>query len=202
MNDDTKQAAIRTAAETIMTAFSPLRMDGESIEDAAIRCISQYRRDSSSEETRRQCRAFFDIHSRHFIGFKDAGEQAFAIVRSFSPSCRDKARAMLESRPERIPAIYRQFMGDALYFAYRQDNRERKDCAPMSQTIFHGVEITDRAGKLDFIMTPDRASALTLARQLYRKEEARANRWTCFFASYTKRGTYSRLDGYELIPQA
>ena len=77
-----------------------------------------------------------------------------------------------------------------------------KRLAAMNQTIFHGVEITDHAGRLDFIITPDRAAALTLARQLYQKEEARANRWTCFFATYTKCGTFSRLDGYELIPQS
>lgn len=72
----------------------------------------------------------------------------------------------------------------------------------MNPTILHGVEITDRAGKLDYILTPDKTAALTLARELYRKQEARANRWTCFYASYTKQGSYCHLDRYELIPNA
>lgn len=72
----------------------------------------------------------------------------------------------------------------------------------MKATIYHGVQITDRAGLLDFIVTKDKPAALALARSLYRKQEAKENCWTCFYASYTKRGTYSHLDRYELIPQA
>lgn len=120
MNDYTKQAAIRTAAESIFTALSPLRMDGESPEETAIRCIRRYRGDNSNANTRRQCRAFFDIFSRHFIGFKDAEEQKAAIIRNYPPSCRDKARAELEVCPELIQAFYRVFMGEALFLAYRQ----------------------------------------------------------------------------------
>ena len=71
----------------------------------------------------------------------------------------------------------------------------------MNSSILHGVEITDRAGKLDCILTPSKSEALSLARQLYARANAKIDRWTCFYVRYTKRGTYSRLEEYELIPQ-
>lgn len=71
----------------------------------------------------------------------------------------------------------------------------------MNKTILHTVQITDKRGFLDSIPAPTKPAALTLARQIYQHREARLNGWTCFYATYTKSGTYSHLDGYELIPQ-
>lgn len=72
----------------------------------------------------------------------------------------------------------------------------------MNKTILHTVQITDAHGFLDSIPAPSESAALTLAQQLYQHREARLNGWTCFYASYTKDGSYSHLDRYELIAQA
>lgn len=69
-------------------------------------------------------------------------------------------------------------------------------------TTLHTVQITDCHGFRDSIAAPSKPAALALARQLYMLPEARAEHWACFLATYAKRGAYSSLEHYELIPQA
>lgn len=72
----------------------------------------------------------------------------------------------------------------------------------METAILHTVQITDTHGFLDSVPVSSRAEAYAVARKLYSHRDAAPHRWACFLATYTKQGTYSHLDRYELIPQA
>lgn len=120
MNEYTRQAAIRAAAESIMTAFSPLRESGETAEQAAIRCIRANRADISNRSTRKQCWAFFDTKSRHFIGCTDKADQQAAILRSYPAACADNLKSCFDTLPNFTQNFYRLMMGEALFLAYRQ----------------------------------------------------------------------------------